>query len=74
MAKLAPVSVRALIKRLRALGFEGPYAGGRHPLMTRGGRRIVIPNLHGPDVGADLLTRVLRHADISREDWDKTAE
>lgn len=31
MARLTPVSQRQFVERLRELGFEGPYAGGRHP-------------------------------------------
>jgi hypothetical protein len=31
MPRLTPVSRNYLIKRLRELGFDGPYAGGRHP-------------------------------------------
>jgi len=31
MSKLAPVSWKQFVQRLRELGFEGPYAGGRHP-------------------------------------------
>ena len=36
MARLTPVSQRQFVDRLRELGFEGPYAGGRHPQMGRG--------------------------------------
>jgi len=68
-ARLSPVSRRELIARLRKLGFEGPYAGGKHHLMVRGTRRLVLPNVHGHDIGSDLLSRVLRHAGITREEW-----
>ena len=33
MPKLPPVSRRKFIVRLRELGFQGPYAGGKHPQM-----------------------------------------
>ena len=33
MARLVPVSWREFVQRLRELGYEGPYAGGRHPQM-----------------------------------------
>ncbi len=33
MSRLTPVSWGDLVKRLREMGFEGPYAGGRHPQM-----------------------------------------
>ncbi len=45
-SRLSPVSRRELIARLRKLGFEGPYAGGKHDLIVRGTRRLVLPNVH----------------------------
>lgn len=33
MSKLSAVSRGYLIKRLRQLGFQGPYQGGKHPYM-----------------------------------------
>ena len=36
MARLPPVSRRELIERLKRLGFEGPYTGGRHQVILRG--------------------------------------
>jgi predicted RNA binding protein YcfA (HicA-like mRNA interferase family) len=73
MAKLSPVSQKELIRRFRNLGFEGPYEGGKHPIMVRGQVRASIPNPHGADIGPDLLTRVLRHAGISREEWESAS-
>ncbi len=72
MARLTPVSHRELVVKLRKLGFDGPFSGGKHLLMTCGAKRIVIPNIHGPAIGIELLARILRHAGISREDWDAT--
>ncbi len=69
MASLAPVSWTALIRRLRELGFEGPYAGGRHPQMRRGDVTVIIPNPHEGDIGVGFLTRLLRQAGVSREEW-----
>ncbi len=74
MGKLTPVSHRELTARLRRLGFEGPFAGGRHLMMTRAGSRVVIPNPHGADIGVDLLSRVLRQAGVTREDWESAGE
>jgi len=36
MVRLTSVSWREFVERMRQLGFEGPYAGGRHPQMRRG--------------------------------------
>ncbi len=67
--RLAPVSRRDFIKRLRALGFEGPYAGGNHEFMLRGDRRLILPNPHRSVIGVNLLIRLLRQAGVSREEW-----
>ncbi|MBI5387427.1 MAG: type II toxin-antitoxin system HicA family toxin [Verrucomicrobia bacterium] len=57
------------IQRLRQLGFEGPYAGGKHPQMRRGHQTLIIPNEHEGDIGPGFLHRLLRQAGISREEW-----
>jgi predicted RNA binding protein YcfA (HicA-like mRNA interferase family) len=69
MSKLSPISWRDLVQRLRELGFEGPYSGGRHPQMRRGDVTVIIPNLHEGDIGAGLLKRLLQQAGVSREEW-----
>jgi predicted RNA binding protein YcfA (HicA-like mRNA interferase family) len=67
--KLSPVSWDELIKRLRALGFDGPYAGGRHPFMIKESIVLTIPNPHRSQIGVDLLVRILKQAEITREEW-----
>ncbi|BAZ49094.1 hypothetical protein NIES4103_17050 [Nostoc sp. NIES-4103] len=69
MSKLTPVSWRNLVKRLQELGFEGPYAGGKHPQMRRGDVTVILPNPHEGNICLDLLSRVLRQAGVSREEW-----
>ena len=70
MPALKPISRRDLVRRLRALGFEGPYAGGRHEFMVRGNTRLILPNPHRGEIGTALLSRILRQAGISREEWE----
>ncbi len=74
MGRLAPVSRRDLIRRLRRLGFEGPYSGGRHEFMLRETRRLILPNPHRSNIGVDLLARLLRQAGVSREEWESSEE
>ncbi len=69
MIRLSSVSRRELILRLRRVGFEGPYAGGNHEFMVRNDSRIILPNPHRSDIGADLLMRIVRQAGITREEW-----
>ena len=74
MPRLVPVSRRELIHRLVALGFDGPYTGGRHEFLLRGDMRLILPNPHRGEISVDLLTRLLRQARITREDWESTAK
>jgi len=69
MPELSPVSRRKFIQRLRELGFEGPFAGGKHPQMLRGNVTLIIPNEHEGDISLGFLTRLLKQAGISREEW-----
>ena len=71
MSRLSPVSWRELVQRLHELGFEGPYAGGRHPQMRRGDVTVIITNPHEGDIDAGLLKRLLQQAGVSREEWLK---
>jgi predicted RNA binding protein YcfA (HicA-like mRNA interferase family) len=70
MPSLNPVSRRKLIQNLRALGFDGPYSGGSHQFMVKEEMRLVIPNPHSSDISGALLAKILRQAEISREEWD----
>ena len=67
MPRLTPISWRELVNRFRKLGFEGPYAGGRHPQMRRDDVTVIIPNPHEGDICVGLLRRLLKQAGISRE-------
>ena len=70
MPRLTTISPRDLIRRFRQLGFEGPYTGGRCEFMLREQRRLIQPNPHRREVSADLLARLLRQADVTREEWE----
>ncbi|HKH50050.1 MAG TPA: type II toxin-antitoxin system HicA family toxin [Thermoanaerobaculia bacterium] len=69
MSRLSPISRRELVQRLRELGFEGPFIGGRHEFMVRGSVRLILPNPHRQEISTDLLSRILRQAGIEREEW-----
>ena len=70
MPPWGPVGRRKLIQSLRALGFDGPFSGGRHQFMVRGDVVVTVPNPHGQDIGLELLSRVLRQAGVSRKEWE----
>ncbi|MGQ9497493.1 MAG: type II toxin-antitoxin system HicA family toxin [Desulfotomaculales bacterium] len=69
---MKPVGRQELIRRLRRLGFEGPFSGGKHSFMRRGRLKLRIPNPHHQEeIGPGLLREILRQAGISPDDWDK---
>lgn len=70
MPPFGPVSRDQLVAYLRRLGFDGPYAGGKHQYMVRDRLRLRIPNPHQGDIGRDLLARIMRQAGISRDEWE----
>jgi len=71
MPPVGPISRRDLIRYLRALGFEGPYAGGKHQYMVRGELKLALPNPHHGNISVDLLVRILKQAGIDGEQWEQ---
>jgi len=69
MGKLKPISHKELVRKLRKLGFDGPYSGGKHLFMIKGNLTLTIPNPHRKDISVELLKRILRRAEISRDEW-----
>ena len=62
-----------MIRRFRALGWSGPFAGKRHAAMIKGTQSIPIPNPHRGDIDWTLTKLVLRQAGIDPQDWDRQA-
>ena len=71
MSKLTSVSFNELVRKLRAVGFEGPFGGGKHLFMVKEDLRLTVPNPHRQDIGVDLLKRILRRGEIDRDEWIK---
>ncbi len=71
MSRITNVSWNELVKRLQELGFEGPYlSSGPHPyFMKRGDLTVDLPNPHKQDIGIGLLMKILKQAEVSREEW-----
>lgn len=66
---LGPISRKLLIKKLRKLGFTGPYSGGKHQFMEKEGFKIFIPNPHNGDIGTVLLGRIIKELGISQDEF-----
>ena len=71
MPAFGPIRRTDLIRALRAAGFNGPFAGAKHEFMEKGSLRVRVPNPHEGDTSRDLLSRILRQAGISRDDWEQ---
>ena len=71
MPPLGPIKRKELIHYLRELGFDGPYAGGKHQYMIKGEIKLTVPNPHQSDISRDLLARILRQGGIDRSEWEK---
>lgn len=68
----AQTSRAELIRKFKALGWEGPLSGGKHPFMRRGKQKVHVPNPHGSKtVGPGLLRKILRQAGIPEDQWEK---
>ena len=70
MVRMTPISRREFIRRMLALGFDGPYAGGKHEFLIRNEQRLILPNPHQGEISVALLTRLLRQAGVAREQWE----
>lgn len=71
MPRLVPLKPREVIRKLAALGFDGPYPGGRHQRMVnlKTGKVIPVPFHKGRDVGVGLQCEIINEAGITRDDW-----
>ena len=71
MARLTPLKPRAIMRKLRQLGFMGPFPGGRHTQMVHPdtGQIIPVPVHQGKDVSVGLIREIIRELGISRADW-----
>lgn len=70
MPSFGAISRRDLIYYLKQLGFESPYSGTRHQFMVRDEVRLIIPNPHEGDISKSLLAKILKQAQINRDEWE----
>ena len=71
MPPFGPIKRTDLVRYLKKAGFDGPYSGTKHQFMIRGNITVRLPNPHQGDIGKDLLSRILRQAEIEKDEWDK---
>jgi predicted RNA binding protein YcfA (HicA-like mRNA interferase family) len=73
MPKLRPENPQNMVRKLRKLGFDGPYGGGKHVFMRHPqmGLKISVPIHKGRDIPGGTLRAILRQLGISVEEWSK---
>ena len=75
MAGWHPLKRREFIRRLRALGFNGPHRGTRHEFLVFGQKRQTVPS--NPDYSLPHLKMLLRQVEavlgrkIASDEWDR---
>lgn len=72
MAKLTPIPAREVIRRLRLLGYEGPFEGGKHLVMRHPetGTKISVPFHANRDLPIGTLRTIVTAAKVSVEKWE----
>jgi len=73
MPKLRPEKPGEVIRKLRALGFEGPFGGGKHIYMRHPltGMKIPIPVHGGRDIPRGTLRKIIRLVGITTKEWSE---
>ena len=75
MSAWSPCKRREFIRRLRALGFDGPFSGARHQFMTWEQHRLAIPS--NSEYSVPQLRLLLREVEgmvgrkISADEWSE---
>jgi len=74
MSRWTPCKRNEFIRRLRQLGFNGPYSGSRHQFMVYQQHRLTIPS--NMEYSVSQLRMMIRELEdiigrsITIEEWD----
>ena len=75
MAAWRPLKRSEFVRRLRGLGFDGPYSGTRHQFMVLGAHRQTIPA--NTEYSVPQIRMLVRQVEtiigrkIRAEEWEK---
>ena len=75
MSRWTPCKRQEFIRRMRSLGFEGPFSGTRHQFLVLESHRLTVPS--NPEYSVPQLRMMLREVEdilgrpISQEEWNK---
>ena len=77
MSRWQPCKRRDFIKKVRHLGFEGPYSGTRHQFMVFENHRLSIPS--NAEYSVPQLRMMLQeveailHRSVTPDEWNSLA-
>jgi hypothetical protein len=75
VSRWIPCKRREFVRRLRILGFDGPFSGTRHQFLIFGQNRLTIPS--NDEYSVPQLRLMLREAstilrkEISLAEWER---
>ena len=75
MSQWTPCKRREFVRRLRGLGFDGPFSGTRHQFMVFGTHRLAIPS--NAEYSVPQLRMLLHEAEviigrvITAQEWNQ---
>lgn len=62
MSRWTPCKRAEFVRRLRRLGFDGPYSGKRHQFLVFADYRLAIPS--NPEYSVPQLRMMLRETEV----------
>lgn len=74
MSRWTPCKRADFVRRLRKLGFDGPYSGTRHQFLIHSQKRLAVPS--NAEYSVPQLRTMIREVEailgreISLEEWD----
>src|SRR5579862_6030460 len=74
MSRWTPVKRSEFVRRIRKLGFEGPYSGARHRFLVSGNHRLTVPS--NAEFSVPQLRLLLREVggvigqNVNQEEWE----
>jgi predicted RNA binding protein YcfA (HicA-like mRNA interferase family) len=74
MSQLSPCKRNDFIRRLRRLGFDGPYSGSKHQFLVFDQHRLTVPS--NSEYSVPQLKMMLRETaeilgrDITADEWN----
>ncbi len=62
-----------VIRKLKKLGFEGPFSGGKHMFMRHPETfvKIPIPYHRSKDIATGTLSKIIKLTGTTVEEWNK---